>query len=76
VLIWTLLKCVKNYITPHSFRHVFALISADQGADLLTIKESLGHSDIKTTQIFLQRKMLRKNNTAHSWKDSDIINKI
>lgn len=56
----------KNPITPHSFRHGFALISADQGADLLTIKESLGHSDIKTTQIYLQRKMLRKNNAAHS----------
>lgn len=70
------IKMRKNPITPHSFRHGFALISADQGADLLTIKESLGHSDIKTTQIYLQRKMLRKNNAAHSWKDSDIINKI
>ncbi|MCU1808271.1 tyrosine-type recombinase/integrase [Cytobacillus firmus] len=70
------IKMRKNPITPHSFRHGFALISADQGADLLTIKESLGHSDIKTTQIYLKRKMLRKNNAAHSWKDSDIINKL
>ncbi|AND43193.1 MULTISPECIES: tyrosine-type recombinase/integrase [Cytobacillus] len=70
------IKMRKNPITPHSFRHGFALISADQGADLLTIKESLGHSDIKTTQIYLQRKMLRKNNAAHSWKNSEIINQI
>ncbi|CAM3915366.1 site-specific tyrosine recombinase XerD [Aeromicrobium ponti] len=70
------IKMRKNPITPHIFRHGFALISADQGADLLTIKESLGHSDIKTTQIYLQRKLRRKNNAAHTWKDSDVINKI
>jgi hypothetical protein len=37
--------------------YCFAIISAVQGANLLTIKENLGHSDIKTTQIYLQRKM-------------------
>ncbi|KZE67964.1 integrase [Fictibacillus phosphorivorans] len=63
-------------ITCHTFRHCFALISAEQGAELLAIKESLGHSDIKTTMIYLQRKMARKNNAAHTWKDSNIIKNI
>jgi site-specific recombinase XerD len=69
-------KMRKNPITPHSFRHCYALISADQGADLLTISQSLGHADLKTTQIYLQRKMARRNNAAHAWKGSDIINNI
>ncbi|MDE3841071.1 integrase (plasmid) [Bacillus methanolicus] len=70
------IKIRKTRITCHTFRHAYALISADQGADLLNIKESLGHSDIKTTMIYLQRKFARKNNAAHTWKGSDLLKKI
>lgn len=71
-----IIKMRKVPITPHTFRHAFALISADNGADILTISQSLGHSDISTTKIYLQRKMSRKNNAAHSWKGSDLLNKL
>jgi integrase/recombinase XerD len=70
------IKMRKNPISCHHFRHAYALISAEQGADLLTIKESLGHSDIKTTMIYLKRKMARKNNAAHAWKGSDLLKNI
>lgn len=41
------IRAKKNPINPYKLRHGFALISADQGVDLLTIMESLGHSSIK-----------------------------
>lgn len=70
------IRAKKNPITPHTLRHGFALISADQGVDLLSIMESLGHSSIKTTQLYLKRKKARKNNAGHGWKDSDVIKNI
>lgn len=70
------IKIRKNPITPHYFRHAWALISSDHGASVQQIQEALGHSDIKTTMIYLKRKMARKNNAAHTWKGSEIINNI
>lgn len=66
----------KTPITPHFFRHAWAIISSDQGVSIQQIQEALGHSDIKTTGIYLKRKMARKNNAAHAWKGSDLLNKI
>lgn len=66
----------KTPITPHFFRHAWALISSDQGVSVQQIQESLGHSDIKTTMIYLKRKMARKNNAAHAWKGSDLLKSI
>ncbi len=36
-------------VTWHTFRHTFASRLNRNGADLVTVKELLGHSDIKTT---------------------------
>ncbi len=36
----------------HIFRHTFARVLVDKGVNLITIKELLGHGDIKTTQIY------------------------
>ncbi|KKI90694.1 integrase [Bacillus sp. SA1-12] len=63
-------------ITPHHFRHAFAIISAEQGADILRISQSLRHKKIDTTMIYLERKLARKNNAAHSWDNSDFVNSI
>lgn len=40
-------------VTPHVFRHSFATELLRNGVDILTIKELMGHKNIKTTEVYL-----------------------
>ncbi len=44
---------INKHATPHTLRHSFATHLLDQGISLLFIKELLGHSSTKTTEIYI-----------------------
>ena len=50
---YTKLAGIDRHITPHMFRHSFATFLIEEGVDVSCVQQILGHSSIKTTQIYI-----------------------
>lgn len=52
LLRWNMAAGITKHVTFHAGRHTFAVIMLSKGVDIYTLSRLLGHSEVKTTQIY------------------------
>lgn len=55
---------INKHLTFHSSRHTYGTLLVSNGEDIYTVKEMMGHKDIKTTQVYAKVLSHQKNTAA------------
>jgi integrase len=63
---WIEAAGIKKKITYHCFRHTFATLQLSSGTDIYTVSKMLGHTNVKTTQIYAKVVDEKKNKAAQA----------
>lgn len=63
------LKAGIGHFHIHQFRHTFARIVAEESGSIIETQEALGHKDIQTTQIYINRIKFKKDKHSRSVRD-------
>lgn len=65
---------IEKNITPHMFRHSFATFLIEEGVDISCVQQILGHSSIKTTQIYIHVAAKRQADILRSLHPRNLMN--
>ena len=63
---WIKAAGISKKITFHCFRHTYATLQLAGGTDLYTVSKMLGHTDVKTTQIYAKIVDEKKNQAVNA----------
>lgn len=63
---WVESAGIKKNITFHCFRHTFATLQLSSGTDIYTVSKMLGHTNVKTTQIYAKVVDEKKNRASEA----------
>lgn len=65
---WLVAAGITRKITFHCFRHTFATLQLANGTDIYTVSKMLGHTNVKTTQIYAKVVNEKKEQAANAIK--------
>ena len=65
---WIEAAGITKHITFHCFRHTYACLQLSNGTDLYTVSKMLGHTNIRTTQIYSKVEDEKKEQAADAIK--------
>ena len=71
---WIEAAGIKKSISFHCFRHSYATLQLASGTDIYTVSKMLGHTNVKTTQIYAKVVDEKKNKAAQAIQLKSIIN--
>lgn len=63
---WIEAANIKKKITFHCFRHTYATLQLSSGTDIYTVSKMLGHTNVKTTQVYAKVVDEKKNKAAQA----------
>jgi integrase len=68
---WIKKAGIKKQITFHAFRHTYAMLLLNNGADPYGVSKSMGHKSLKTTEIYVHQLDELKKRTANRFKSNE-----